>query len=453
MRPQVKVNGTALPAGGTMIDTAAAGLGLSGFVVLAAGEYGGELELLIETTESVTGCPRCGVVATLHDRKPRWVRDLPCGGRPVLLVWFKRVWRCEEPRCGQRTWSERSEAIRPRAVLTERARAECARRVGQDATDVSRVAVDLGVGWGTVMRAVREYGQRILDAQWLHTNVTVLGLDETAFLAATATSPTRFVTGLVDLRPAGGGPARLLDIVPGRSGRVVSDWLADRGDDWCGRVRVAALDPFRGYATALQAGLPDATLVLDSFHAVRLAQDAIDRVRRRVQQQTLGHRGHKGDPLYRIRRVLLRGAENHSASSYRRLLAGLDAGDPDGEVAAAYIACQELRHLYAAPDLAEARRRLQTFYWACARPGVPELERLGRTISAWQDQVLAYFTTGRVSNGPTEAVNLLVKRIKRVGFGFRNIANYRLRLLLHCGITWHTHRTTRIRGRSPRSMA
>ena len=68
-------------------------------------------------------------------------------------------------------------------------------------------------------------------------------------------------------------------------------------------------------------------------------------------------------------------------------------------------------------------------------------------------QLLAYFNTAGVSNGPTEAVNLLIKRIKRVGFGFRNFANYRLRLLLHCGVTWHTHRTTRIRGRSPRSMA
>jgi transposase len=410
----VEEHGTGLPTVGGTDGTATVALGLPGFVVVATGEYAGELELLVETTESVTGCPRCGVIARLHDRKPRSVRDLPSGGRPVILVWFKRVWRCQELRCAQRTWSETSPGIRPRAVLTERARAECARRVGQDATDVARVAADLGVGWGTAMRAVREYGQRILNQQWLHTNVSVLGLDETAFLAATATSPTRFVTGLVDLRPAGGGPARLLDIVLGRSGRVVSDWLNQRGEDWCNRVKVAALDPFRGYERALHAGLHGATVVLDAFHAIRLAQDAIDQVRRRVQQDTHGHRGRKGDPLYGIRRILLRGAENLTANAYARLIAGLDAGDPNREVAAAYIACQELRHLYAAPDLHRARRRLHTFYEACALPGVPELERLGRTISAWEDQLLAYFTTGGVSNGPTEAVNLLVKRIKRV---------------------------------------
>jgi len=208
-------------------------------------------------------------------------------------------------------------------------------------------------------------------------------------------------------------------VVEGRSGQVVTDWLDERGPDWCAGVSTAALDPFRGYERALRTALPGATVVLDAFHAVRLAQQAIDDVRRRVQHDTLGHRGRTGDPLYGIRRVLQRGAEHLSPKAYGRLLAGLDVGDPRGEVAAAYIACQELRHLYAAPDTDRARRRLHTFYQACAAPGVPELERLGRTISAWEDQLLAYFSTGGVSNGPTEAVNLLVKRIKRAGFGFR----------------------------------
>lgn len=445
-----------LPAGRLVSvagDLAGRLLGLPGFAVLTVADYGGEIEMMIETTESVTGCPRCGTVAVLHDRRPRLVRDLPSGGRPVQLVWLKRVWRCEEADCRQRTWSERSPAIRPRAVLTERARVQACQRVGRDAHNVASVAADLGVGWGTVMRAVTEYGHKILDSQWLHTAVVKLGVDETAFLAATATSHTQFVTGIVDLAPAGGGPARLLDVVEGRSGKVVTDWLAERGPDWCANVAVAALDPFRGYETALRTGLPEATVVLDAFHAVKLAQNAVDTVRRRVQQEQTGHRGRRDDPLYRIRRVLLRGAENLNAKAYRRLLAGLDAGDLHEQVGKTWIAAQELRHVYGARDLDQARRRLQAFYWACADSDIPELHRLGRTISAWETQLLAYFTTDRTSNGPTEAVNLLIKRIKRVGFGFRNFANYRLRLLLHCGVTWHTPRTARIRGRSPRLVS
>ena len=124
-------------------------------------------------------------------------------------------------------------------------------------------------------------------------------------------------------------------MVEGRSGQAVTAWLDERSGYWRETVKVAALDPFRGYASALRTGLPQATVVLDAFHAVRLAQAAIDDVRRRVQQESTGHRGRKSDLLYRIRRVLRRGAENLTHKSYARLLAGLEAGDRDGQVAAA----------------------------------------------------------------------------------------------------------------------
>ncbi len=378
-------------------------LGLPGFVVLSTAEYGGELEQLIETVELEAFCQQCGVRAVAHGRRPTWVRDLACGGRPTLLTWHKRIWRCPEPRCAAGTWTETSEAIRARLVLTERARVQACRRVGQDATDVAAVAAELGVGWPTVMRAVVEYGTQILDAAARDRLVRVLGVDETAFLKATPTSPTRFATGLVDLRPAGGGPARLLDIVEGRSGRVLADWIDAQGEQFTAGVQVAALDPFRGYHTALVSRLEHATAVLDPFHVVRLLTSAVDEVRRRVQNDTLGHRGRKGDPLYGIRRVLLRGAEKHTPSSFARLLAGLDAGDSSGQVAKVWIALQDLRHVYGAVSLDQARHRLHRFYWRCATADVPELTRVARTISAWQDELLAYFTTGGASNGPTEA--------------------------------------------------
>jgi transposase len=96
-----------------------------------------------------------------------------------------------------------------------------------------------------------------------------------------------------------------------------------------------AVDPFRGYASALRAQLPHAVRVQDAFHVVRLGFDAVDQVQRRVQQETLGHRGRAGHPLCGIRRVLRRGHLRHSDLSWTRLLRGLDLGDPDGEVAAA----------------------------------------------------------------------------------------------------------------------
>ena len=236
-------------------------LGLPGFVLLAVSEYDDQLEYAIETTERVTGCPECGVLARLHDRRRTDVRDLPAGGRPVTLVWIKRVWRCMEPDCPRRTWTETSEHIRPRASLTERARREACRRVGEDGDTVARVASQYGVGWETVMNAVRGFGQPLVDDPQRVDRVTRLGVDETAFLAATAYRSTTFVTGIVDLT---GRVARLLDVVEGRSGKALCDWVSGRAQAWRDAIGVAALDPFRGYATALSTSLPAAIRVLDA---------------------------------------------------------------------------------------------------------------------------------------------------------------------------------------------
>jgi len=171
-------------------------LGLSGFVVLAVSEYAGEVEQAVETTVEDGWCPSCGVRARLHDRRPCWVRDLPAAGRPVTLVWVKRVWRCHEPLCPQVTWTETNEEIRPRASMTERARREACRRVGQDGHTVAAVAADFGVGWATIMECVREYGTPLVEDPLRLARVHTLGVDETAFLAATPSTGTVFA-GLI----------------------------------------------------------------------------------------------------------------------------------------------------------------------------------------------------------------------------------------------------------------
>jgi transposase len=134
-------------------------------------------------------------------------------------------------------------------------------------------------------------------------------------------------------------------------------------------------------------------------------------------------------------------------------MAGLDAGDVDEQIALTWIAAQDLRLIYRAKTRDDAQRRLHRWLVHCADSEVPELHRLASTIDGWRDELLAYCDTGGISTGPTEAMNLLIKKIKRTGHGFRNFDNYRLRLLLHCGVDWDTPPTTRIRGRLPRLAA
>jgi transposase len=347
-----------------------------------------------------------------------------------------------------RTWTEQTAAIRPRAVLTERARAEACRRVGKDAHAVAAVARDLGVGWATVMRAVADHGTPLVDDPTRLEEVAALGLDETSFLKATRRAPTRYVTGLVDLEQG-----RLLEVVAERTRSAVHSWLDARSRDWLAQIGTVALDPWRGYASALVVPLGHARVVVDNFHAIKLANAVVDQVRRRTQQATLGHRGRKPDPLYRIRKLLLTAAEQLTSRGQVRLRAGLAVGDPTGEVAVAWQGKELLRAVYAANELAHARVALDRFYRWSDGVGVAELSRLARTVRAWEAEILAWHATGGCSNGPTEAVNLLIKKVKRVGHGFRNFANYRLRLLLHCGVRWQSHRTARLRDRSTRLVA
>ena len=437
-------------------------LGLDGFVLLGVSTAFGELEQVIETTAARAWCTGCGVAATPHGHRQVRVRDLPSAGRAVTLVWLKRLWRCAEQLCPVSTWSETSEHLRPRASLSERARAEACRLVGADGLDVAAVTATLGVGWATVMRAVRDYGRPLVDDPVRLAGVVGIGVDETAFLAANGRHHTQFVTGVVAL-PGPGSPVR--------TAARRAAWPHEKrcaamdrgpGPSVAGHIVVASLDPFRGYATALSASLPHAVRVLDAFHVVRLGQAAVDDVRRRVQQQTLARRGHRDDPLYRARRLLRRGFTTLTDRQWDTLEHALVIGDRSGQLTQAWMTAQELQLLYSrSRNLPDAKGRLWRILDRCAQSDVPELLRLARTLDAWREELLAAFTpTGRrgVSNGPTEAVNALIKKVKRVGHGFRNLDNYRLRLLLAVGVDWNTVTwqaapATPIRGRSPRFVA
>jgi transposase len=426
-------------------------LDLPGFVLLGAGEYGGELELLVETVPMVVHCRRCGGRAWAHDRREHLLRDVSVAGRAAVLVWWKRIWRCPNRSCQARTWSETSPVAAPREALTTRAKTWAVHRVGGDGESVAGVARSLGVGWWSVMRAVTELGRPLVETPDRLAGVAGLGVDEHAWQRGNAYRHTRYATGAVGFRP--GRPARLLEVVDGRTGAVYADWLAARPPLWRQQIRIAALDPFRGYLNALRVHLPAATHVLDAFHVTALGMKAVDEVRRRVQQTTLDRRGHKGDPLYEIRRLLRRRADRLTADALRRLSAGLAAGDPDGEVAVAWWAAQQLCLAYTISDLTTARANAAELIEILLDCPVPEVARLGRTLAVWRREYLAYFDTGRASNGPTEAVNLLIEKIRRIGHGYRRFDHYRLRLLLHCGIEWPNIVTPRIRRRRPRFVA
>ena len=264
-------------------------------------------------------------------------------------------------------------------MLTERPRTRIARRVGPGGQSVAALAGEFGVSWWAAMDAVRDHA----SARTAHVTALgaprAIGLDETSFLAATPTSSTVFVTHVVNL-----DTGATIDVLEGRSKPAVSAWLASKPAAWRDGIDHVVIDPHQPYAAAVREWLPQARIVVDHFHIIRLANAALDEVRRRVQHDTLDHRGHRDDPLYRIRRRLVCGHDKLQPEAFDRVLAWLDRGDPDGEVSAAYLAKELLREVYDATDPMHARRRLvistNTSPTSTSRnsPGWPQRSRVGR---------------------------------------------------------------------------
>jgi transposase len=216
----------------------------------------------------------------------------PLGWRPTTLLVTIRRYRCGD--CGHVWRQDTSRAAEPRARLSRRGLRWALEGIVVAHLTVARVAEGLGVAWNTANDAVLAEGKRVLiDDITRFDGVKVLGVDEHVWRHTRRGD--KYVTVIIDLTGIreGTGPARLLDMVEGRSKQVFKTWLAERPEAWRQGVEVVAMDGFTGFKSATAEELPDAVAVMDPFHVVRLAGDALDRCRRRVQQAVHGHRGHK----------------------------------------------------------------------------------------------------------------------------------------------------------------
>ncbi|WP_419837070.1 ISL3 family transposase [Candidatus Poriferisodalis sp.] len=347
--------------------------------------------------------------------------DLAAFGRPVRLVWRKRRWLCPDGSCAVRTFTDQEPAIAlPRARMTARAARWATRRAGKGRA-IKEIVAELGCNWHTAMAAVHRWGTALLEADRSRIGgVTALGLDEILMFRRGRYREQHWGTTIVDARRG-----KLLDIVAGKSAKGATRWIRGRTSGRRRRVRWAVMDLSGPYRKAFTDSLPHAIQVADPFHVVKLANSTIDEVRRRVQNETTGGRGTKGDPLYRIRRLLLKAHERVTERGEAKLRGLLAAGDPHGEVRDAWHAKETLRMTYRIGDhqlaleaIDELSRdpRDETFS--------PELNKLGRTLRTWRAQITNWHRS-RVTNGPTEAANNLAKLIKRVSFGNANFDHYR----------------------------
>ena len=232
----------------------------------------------------------------------------------------------------------------------------------------------------------------------------------------------RYVTVMIDLTPVRdrSGPARLLDVVPGRSKKVFKTWLSQRDQEWRGRVEVVAMDGFTGFKSAAGEELPQARAVMDPFHVVSLAASKLDQCRRRVQRVITGRRGRAGDRLYRARRTLHTGADLLTDAQAERL-ENLFADERHAAVQASWGVYQRLIQAYRAEETGLGKYLMQRLISSpkqAVPEGLEEVQTLARTLISRSQDVLAYFDHPRTSNGPTEAINGRLEHLRGIALGF-----------------------------------
>ena len=219
-------------------------------------------------------CRRCGEEGSPRDTVTRRLAHEPFGWRPTTLLITVRRYRCASCR---HVWrQDSSAAAEPRAALSRRALRWALEALVCQHLSVARVAEGLAVSWNTANNAVLAEGQRVLIADPARFDgVRVIGVDEHVWRHTRRGD--KYVTVIIDLTPVreGSGPARLLDMVEGRSKKAFQQWLAERPQDWRDRVEVVAMDGFSGFKTATAEELPDAATVMDPLRGTRLVVQSL----------------------------------------------------------------------------------------------------------------------------------------------------------------------------------
>ena len=401
-------------------------------------EPDGGRRVLVESLATEDGCPGCGVLSALvKDRPTSRVKDLPHGVVP-LRVWVrKRRFRCAEAACVRRSFTETSGQLPARSRLTTRLPKKIGAAVSTTNRAMSEVGNDYGVAWWTVHRVLLAAAADVLGPA---EPTAAIGVDETRARSVwwllgevgwRRSDP--WITSIVDLDPASRGG--VIGLAPGRSGACVEDWLSLQSSDFRAAVQVVAIDPSAPYAAGIRRALPHARIVLDHFHLVMLANQALTDVRQRVAHEQHGRRGGKHDPAWAHRRLLLRAGDTLSPAALTRLTTVLTTDDPSGQLSAAWAVKELLRQLlqahgptrYSRHETAHRRTR---FLSACVVADMPETTRLATTIERWWPEIEGFLELG-VTNARTEGHNRVIKQVKRVACGFRNQANYERRIMLH----------------------
>ena len=387
-------------------DCIAVALGLPQLKILWQKELKGHFEVTVIYRRKGTVCPRCGRVTTKeHDRRPQLKQDRRLRDKVVFLTLMKRRFRCLW--CGK-VFTEPDEVFGSRRRSSHRFR----EYLGQEALyqTVKRTARKEKVGEGLVRRCVAEEIGKRLGAREVEEIPEFIGLDE--FSVSGRRLYHTAICNLVE--------GEVMEVVEGQGRQKVEEYLDSLPDPE--RVKGVAMDMHEPFRQAVQMCLPQAKVVVDKFHLIRHVNRAIDKVRSRLQG---GNKKGKRRDLFRSRYTLLKGTERLVDWEKERLNRLFYCYL---ELKKAWVLKESFRTWYKEADNMRAEEKLELLEEKIANNSLPEFKELLPTLGNWREEILNYFDY-RITNGFVEGKNNRIKTIKRIAYGYRNMDNFRLRIL------------------------
>ena len=386
-------------------------LGLPEFRVINQVIRPKRLDLHLERRKSTIVCPRCLTCCShVQDSRPRRIRDLPILERPVVLWLHLRRFECQA--CHHRPW-ETCETFGARVPWTERlyqqVRAEFLG--GGPSRELAR---RYGISKRTVFRWTFERSRGGRPRQLAR----AIGIDEYA-----RRKGHRYNTSIVDL-----DKGRPIATVKGRRAEDVIAWFKRRPQAELERVDVVVLDMSKTYAAAIQELFGESVQVIDRFHVVKLAVEALDEVLRSVQKQL--------DPaeakaMKKLRRRWLKSANQLGVDE---LIARCEWRRRFPQLREVMDWVQDLRMWFERKYEKPAREALLKLIERARQSTQEPLKGMAGTLRRWFEPIV-HDIRHRYSNGITEGLNNKIKLIQRMAYGLRNEHNRRKRIMAYCGKT------------------
>lgn len=377
------------------------------------------LDLFVELEKHSATCPGCGVRSShQHSRKTLRVRDLPCFGQPVHLVLPRRRFKCRH--CGK-PFTEHLSFVDFGTSFTQRygyyLYEQCQER------SFTAVARQEGVSDTVIEKTYRFHASQIVHPKGRPKTIRVLGIDEISMRKG----HRDFVCVITDI-----DRKCVIEVLENRLKETLIAYFEALPHSVLMSIRYVSIDMWEGYYQAVRQALPKRVkVVVDRFHVMKNLNHALTQSRREIQR---GMSQEDREELKGLRWILVKNEKDLDPEEQAKLKAMYQKCP---ELKTCHKLKEEFRKIFEEETRrAQAKVKLESWKKRVRKTGLKSLDGFLTTLDNWQEWILNYFSSDKITNGVVEGINNKLKLIKRRAYGYRNNDNFRQRVLVECrGVT------------------